>query len=75
MNAHQLKTASAEKVVGVLNGWLMLAVTVGLLAGGIGGLFYLSRNDDFVGWSILVPILMFVLFVVFLLWLLHVAAE
>ena len=65
MNAHQLKTASAEKVVGVLNGWLMLAVTVGLLAGGIGGLFYLSRNDDFVGWSILVPILMFVLFVVF----------
>jgi hypothetical protein len=46
MNAHQHKVSSSEKVVGVLNGWMMLLVTFGFLLAGIYGLYYLTQHTD-----------------------------
>jgi regulator of protease activity HflC (stomatin/prohibitin superfamily) len=64
MNAHQLKAASVEKAVGVLNGWVMLVVTLALLAGGIYGMYFVTQEADYIWPGILVPIGSFLLFVV-----------
>jgi regulator of protease activity HflC (stomatin/prohibitin superfamily) len=64
MNAQQLKTASSEKVVGVLSGWLMLVVTLALLAGGFYGIYFVTQHADYVWPGILLPIASFFLFVV-----------
>jgi regulator of protease activity HflC (stomatin/prohibitin superfamily) len=65
MNAHQHKVSSSEKVVGVLNGWMMLLVTFGFLLAGIYGLYYLTQHTDVVWPGILVPIGLKLLFVTF----------
>lgn len=65
MNANQLKASSVEKVVGVLNGWLMLAVSFGLFAIGLWGLFYMERRDMEIWPTILLPVGAIVLSVVF----------
>jgi regulator of protease activity HflC (stomatin/prohibitin superfamily) len=63
MNTHQHSTASSEKVVGVLNGWLMLIVTLALLLGGFYGIYYVTQHAGGVWPGILAPIGLFLLFI------------
>src|SRR5688572_22375515 len=64
MNTHSLKSPSAEKVVRVPSGWIMLAITVGLLVGGMAALYYLTQIEN-VWPAILVPIFLEIFFVLF----------
>ena len=46
MNAQPLKNPSSEKVVRVQNGWIMLAVTLALMAGGILAIYYVTQSGN-----------------------------
>ncbi len=62
MNAQPLKHPSSEKAVRVQNGWVMLAVTLALLVGGIASIYYVVQRG--VVWpGILLPIALEFLFV------------
>ena len=64
MNAHLVRSPSSEKVVRVLSGWLMLPVTLGILALALYGIGYISNNDPEVWPAILIPIGLVPLFVI-----------
>jgi regulator of protease activity HflC (stomatin/prohibitin superfamily) len=46
MNAQPLKNPSSEKVVRVQNGWIMLAVTLAFMAGGILAIYYVTQSGN-----------------------------
>ena len=64
MNAPLSRSPSSEKVVRVLSGWLMLPVTVGLLALALYGIRYIVRNDPEIWPAILIPIGLVPLFII-----------
>src|SRR5688500_470103 len=64
MNAHLVRSPSSEKVVRVLSGWLMLPVTLGIVALALYGIGYISNNDPEVWPAILIPIGLVPLFVI-----------
>jgi regulator of protease activity HflC (stomatin/prohibitin superfamily) len=62
MNAQPLKNPSSEKAVRVQNGWVMLAVALALLAGGVASIYSLTQQEN-VWPGILLPIALHFLFV------------
>jgi len=64
MNTQLARSPSSEKVVRVFSGWLMLLVTIGLLALALYGIGYISRNDPEIWPAILIPIGLVPLFII-----------
>ena len=64
MNTQLARSPSSEKVVRVFSGWLMLLVTIGLLALALYGIGYISRNDPEIWPAILIPVGLVPLFII-----------